>query len=230
MGDVNIGSNPGPRLFSRLFLLLFLFSSFSYSTCVHASYIRLDLSGNIVILSDAGKNVSLMGTSVFTNGMDLGLLYAQVQQLQQTIMQQHEWIAGHNASLSSLEAMVAAQQQNITQQQSVIDDRQETISAQDASLSSLQSIVTSQQQTIAQLQLTLTTVTGCALPRLNSSFSNLSSSLSDAYSNNSCFSSTIPAVQGWLSQLNKSVSSLSHFATEINRNADVTGRAAAQRT
>ena len=181
---------------------------------MHASYIGLDLSGNIVILSDAGKSVSLTGKSVFANGIDLGLLYSQVQQLQQAMTQQHE-------SLLSLQTMVATQQQNITLQQSVIEDQQEIMAAQNSSLSSLQSIVTSQKQTIAQLQLTLTMVTGCALPRLNSSFSNFSSSLSDTYSNNSCFSSTIPDIQAGLSHLNKSVSSLSHFATEINQNVSI---------
>ena len=212
-GDVNNRANSGPKLLLRLFLLL-IYSSFSYSTHVHASYIGLDLRGNAVILSDAGKNVSFTGKSIFANGMDLGLLYSQVQQLQQAMTQQHE-------SLLSLQATVVAQQQNITQQQSVIEHQQEIMAAQNSSLSSLQSIVNSQQQTIAQLQLTLTMVTGCALPRLNSSLSNFSSSLCNCSSNNSCFSSTIPDIQAGLSQLNKSVSSLSQFATEINRNVSI---------
>ena len=221
MGDVNNRANSGPRLLPRIFLLLFLFSYFNYSTCVHASYIRLDLSGNIVILSDAGKNVSLMGKSVFANGMDLGLLYAEVQQLQQAIVQPHEWIAEHNASLSSLEVMVTAQQQKIAHQQNIIEHQQETIPVQNAFLSSLQSIVTSQQHTIAQLQLTFTMVTGYTLPSLNSTYLNLSLTLFDTASNNSCFSYAIPDIQAGLSQLNKSFSSLSYFATEINQNVSI---------
>ena len=177
---------------------------------------KVGLNGSIMILSDlAGKNV-------FANGMDFGLLFAQVQQLQQTIVQQHEWIAGHDASLSSLQAMVAAQQHTITQQQSVIDHQQETMAAQYASLSSLQSIVTNQQQTIAQLLLTLTTVTGCTFPSLNSTILNMDgiSSL-QFFFNSSSFSSTIPDIRAGLSQLNNTVSSLSHFVDDVNRNASI---------
>ena len=207
MGVVNIESHSGPRLSLRLFLLLLLFSSFSCSTCVHASYIGLDLSGNAVILSDAGKNVSLTGKNIFANGMDLGLLHTQVQQLQQAMAQQHE-------CLLSLQAMVTAQQKNINQQQSIIEHQQETITAQNDSLTSLQSLFASQQQTIALLQLTLTTVTGCTLPTPNSAFSNSSSPLCRSSFNTSCFTSTNPGIEIAPSKLNNT-------ANDLNQNVSI---------
>lgn len=113
------------------FLLLHLLLPCFVTFYVRGSYVGLDSSSNVVIQSDAGKNV-------LTNGVDV---LSQISQLNERLAQQNQMISQLNQTVSQHARAFSEQSQSISQQNQTVSQQIETINqlqqvviAQNASL------------------------------------------------------------------------------------------------